>query len=250
MARYQRKSTMTSNVSRKNTGYKMNFKDLGLCFIVVIVGCLGGVYVSTTNLAVKHEDYVGIFKQEDKTVEVTPQPRIEVVNGVEYVVTVSDYSPINKLNRSGNERIVYNLEKLTCPEDTFIRIKTIADKLGLPVEVWYPIVGYESEFKASNNTKTDQEDSRGIFQVNTWTNYPKNADPLKLYNLEFNCEYQIPELVKTYKEGKSKGLTGTALTEYVSRYGQRPDWDNEKTRNYIKSTIKKYYYELQNAKLK
>jgi hypothetical protein len=249
MSTYKRK-TYSNTQSQKSGNGRNTFKDLGICFLVVIVGCIGGVMVSQTSLADKHEDFASIFPQDVKVVEVTPPPKIEVVNGVEYVVTQQSYEPITKLNRSGSERGLYNLDKLTCPEDTFVRIKTIGDRLGLPVEVWYPIAGYESEFKATNNTTTDREDSRGIFQVNTWTNYPKNADPLKLYNIEFNCEYQMPELVKTYKEGKEKGLTGTALTEYVSRYGQRPDWDNVKTRMYIKTTIKKYYFELQNAKLK
>jgi len=173
-----------------------------------------------------------------------PSPTSNLSNLVSPIGTTS--KPVVVLVNRGSEARGYDYTKLTCPQWVFDALKEVGDKEGLPETVWYPIAKYESSFNPKCRTLTAKEDSRGIFQVNTFSH--PNADKNKLYDVTYNATYQMPELVRYYNKGKSLGLSGVDLTCYVSRYGQRPDWASEKTRNYIISTISKGYKEIMNAK--
>jgi hypothetical protein len=116
-------------------------------------------------------------------------------------------------------------------------LQKTGQKYGLPREIWYPIVMYESGGSTTARAVTPSEDSRGLFQVNTYA-YPE-ANGIKLYDPEYNANFQMPELKKYYDEGLSKGLSGSELTKYVARYGQRPQW----TEN-IAREIEHYYSQI------
>jgi hypothetical protein len=93
---------------------------------------------------------------------------------------------------------------------------------GLPPEVWYPIVMGESRGNPAAHTQTSKEDSRGLFQVNVYAHPDANSS--KLFDPEYNADFQMPTLVRAYQKALDKGLTGVDATLYVSRYGQRPAW--------------------------
>jgi hypothetical protein len=59
-----------------------------------------------------------------------------------------------------------------------------------------------------------------------------------LYDPEYNATYQMKNLKPVYDEGVKKGLTGVVLTEYVEKYGQRPQWTQT-----VSNNISKYYNE-------
>jgi hypothetical protein len=120
-------------------------------------------------------------------------------------------------------------------------------------ETIYSIITYESHFNPLVVTKTSTEHSIGLLQVNTNTNKPKNVDieqfRKKLKNPQFNLDYQLNELYDFYILGKSKGLKGKDLACFVSKYGQRPNWKDKKTREYIIKTISKAYTVVQKARI-
>jgi hypothetical protein len=158
--------------------------------------------------------------------------------------------------RGIGDRFWYDYSKLTCPADIVKIIKanvdefTKDDELGVSKEffdVVYCIIAYESNFNPRQDTKTPEEHSIGLLQVNTWSNYPKNADKNKLKDPNFNLKYQLPELYSYFKKGKQQGLKGIDLACYVSRYGQRPKWTSTSVRNYIVNTITRYDKELKKA---
>jgi hypothetical protein len=130
------------------------------------------------------------------------------------------------------------------------------EQYGLPESVWYPIVGYECSGDPSCKTiKPDKwvkgtdgkvrlfkgEDSRGLFQVNTQVH--TKADKQKLLDPEYNCDWQMPTLARTYQQGLKKGLSGVALTKYVARYGQGPHWTTG-----LERQIEGYYNALMGGK--
>jgi hypothetical protein len=116
-------------------------------------------------------------------------------------------------------------------------VSNVANEYDLPKYVWYPIIMYESGGNPNVSYKTSQEDSRGLFQVNTFAH--PNANSSMLFDPEYNARYQIPELSRVFKQGQDKGLSGVDLTKYVAKFGQRPLWSNT-----IEQNIEKYYQEL------
>lgn len=118
--------------------------------------------------------------------------------------------------------------------DIYIAVKKVADKYGLPMEVVYPIIMSESSGNPNSQTVTSREDSRGLFQVNTFAH--PDADKSKLFDPTYNAEYQIPKLVPWYKKAVAQGLTGVDVVHYVERYGQRPQWTET-----VKNNLTKYY---------
>lgn len=118
--------------------------------------------------------------------------------------------------------------------DTYNKIKSIADSYGVPVSVWYPIAMVESGGNPTAQTKTSQEDSRGIFQINTYAHPEVNSS--QLFDVEYNAKYIMPTLKEKMDEGTAKGLKGSALTSYVEKYGERPQWTQA-----VQDNINKYY---------
>jgi hypothetical protein len=114
--------------------------------------------------------------------------------------------------------------------------KTYGDKHGIPKEVWYPIVMLEIGGNITTTTVTKREDSRGLLQINTRVH---KVDKTKVYDPEYNLDYQMPELAKKYREAKAKGMKGLEVVYYVERYGQRCEW----TEN-VKKILKKYFEEV------
>lgn len=144
----------------------------------------------------------------------------------------------------------YDFSKLSAPKNIaqLIAIQCRLNGFNSMDEI-YAIIAYESKFDAKCRALTPTEDSRGLLQVNTYTNYPKGWNKDKLYDAEYNLSYQLPELHDYYVLGQRKGLKGKDLACFISRYGQRPAWTNKNTRNYIISTISKFYDEVVNSKL-
>jgi hypothetical protein len=115
-------------------------------------------------------------------------------------------------------------------------VSRVAGEYGLPREVWLPIIMYESGGDPNVRALTQSEDSRGLFQVNTYAHPTANAS--LLYDPEYNARWQIPELARFYEKGLSEGYSGVELTKYVAKYGQRPMWTDT-----VESNIEKYYGE-------
>jgi hypothetical protein len=125
------------------------------------------------------------------------------------------------------------------PVSVYNELKTVGDKIGLPEYVWYPIAMYESHGDKKHHYVSKKEDSRGIFQVNIYAH--EHVDKNKLYDVTYNAEIQMPELMTCYKRGKKLGLEGLDLVFYIIRKGQRPNWECDYTRNYIVRETTKYY---------
>jgi hypothetical protein len=121
----------------------------------------------------------------------------------------------------------------------FDLLTQIGNDTGLPADVWYPIVMFESRGNPLSHALTSKEDSRGLFQVNIKAH--PNANSSKLFDPEYNAKYQMPYLARVYKQGYSKGLRGEDLTVYVERYGQRPSWNSSK-----EASIRSYYQDYKN----
>ena len=141
----------------------------------------------------------------------------------------------------------YNLQKLTCSEEIFKIVDSIAESHNLPTYIWYSIVGMESQFNPKTRSITDTEDSRGLFQINTKVHH--EVDKVQVYCPTYNSEYQIPKLATIYEEGLALGLESLDLVYYVVEHGQRPKLEDENVKNYVKSAITQYYHELMMAEL-
>jgi hypothetical protein len=113
-------------------------------------------------------------------------------------------------------------------------VNEVAKKYNVPHWIWYPIAMTESGGNPHNQTVTDSEDSRGIFQVNIFAHPDANAS--MLYDAKYNAEYQMPEIAKYYNEGVSKGLTDLDLLNYTAKNAQRPEWTT-----YYTTSLARYY---------
>jgi hypothetical protein len=123
-------------------------------------------------------------------------------------------------------------------KDVFEQVKSVADKHGVPVSVWYPIAMTESGGNPSAPpTISSKEKSIGLFQINTLAHPDANSS--QLYNPVYNAEYIMPTLKQTMDAGIAKGLTGSQLTSYVEKYGERPQWTSQ-----VQNNINKYYAEI------
>lgn len=163
---------------------------------------------------------------------------------------IDNHSKVLASRGDVNRGTVYDYTKLSAPKEISKIIDLKCKEKGFEnMDEIYPIVAYESGFNPKTRTLTKHEDSRGLLQINTFTNYPKEFDKNKLYDPAYNLDYQLPELLIFYKLGKSKGLKGVELSCSISKLGQRPLWSDKKTRNYIISTIEKYYKEVTAAKI-
>ena len=69
-----------------------------------------------------------------------------------------------------------------------------------------------------------------------------NINKEKLFDPEYNLDYQLDELKYYYDKGKKKGLQGSDLIIYVSKYGQRPKWNG-----WIADRIRTSYKEYLNS---
>lgn len=122
----------------------------------------------------------------------------------------------------------------------FYELKSVGDKQGLPVKVWYPIAMYESRGDPNCALINNIEHSIGIFQVNTYAHKAKDLTieqfRKKLRNVTYNAEWQMPVLKEQYDIGLKKSLQGTTLVKYVAKNGQRPRWTTE-----IEKAIERYY---------
>jgi hypothetical protein len=112
----------------------------------------------------------------------------------------------------------------------------VGEEVGLPQEIWYPIVMHESKGDPYAHNKTDKEDSRGLFQVNI--NAHPDANSSQLFDPEYNARYMMPKLKDTYEYGAQKGVAGEDLAVYVERYGERPAWTEQ-----VENSIRTYYKE-------
>ena len=114
---------------------------------------------------------------------------------------------------------------------------------GVNEYIPYCIISAESEWNPQcHNTK--EEDSRGLLQVNLDAHPDANGE--MLFQVEYNLEYQYPELIRREKEGLSKGLTGIDLIMYVARYGQRPRFTDDNVLKYYTDSVTNNYNEYVN----
>ena len=77
------------------------------------------------------------------------------------------------------------------------------------------------------NAKGDGGWSIGLFQNHRRDGRGKGYSVQQLEDPEFNTRLSAKELVKYYNQAVSKGLTGSKMVAYVSKYGQRPAPGNE-----------------------
>lgn len=119
-------------------------------------------------------------------------------------------------------------------------LQNASQKYGIPTSILYPIVMTESGGNTNAHTVTSSEDSRGLFQVNIMSNMDANSS--QLFNPSYNINYQVPKLVSTYDSGLAKGLTGSALAQYVEQFGQRPQWTST-----VANNISAYYNQFMSA---
>lgn len=130
---------------------------------------------------------------------------------------------------------------LSCPDNILEVIKTQSLRHEIDWKVVYCIIGYESGFKPNKITRYKNEESYGLLQVNIRSNYPSGDDKYKLLDSNYNLDYQLDELKIFYDIGIESNFEGVKLIEYVSKYGQRPDWGNA---GYIIKTVNKYWLEV------
>ena len=121
-------------------------------------------------------------------------------------------------------------------------LKNAAVKFGIPFEILYAVVMTESGGNPNSHALTSKEDSRGLFQVNIKAHPDANSG--QLFNPEYNANYWVPQLVPSYKQGLSKGLSGADLAAYVERYGERPAWTSA-----VDSSIRKHYADITGGKV-
>jgi hypothetical protein len=120
-------------------------------------------------------------------------------------------------------------------------IKKAGEKAGIPLEILYSIVMTESGGNPLAHSVTGSEDSRGLFQINTFAH--PNVNSSMLFEPSYNASYAMTLLKPAYDEGVKKGLTGVELAQYVERYGERPQWTET-----VAGNIKKYYEEFTGIK--
>lgn len=113
-------------------------------------------------------------------------------------------------------------------------LENASQKYGVPMTVLYPIVMTESGGNTNQRALTPTEDSRGLFQVNLYSN--PNANSSQLFNPQYNIDYMLPTIKKSYDEAVSKGLTGKDITLYVEKNAERPQWTDT-----VVSNITKYF---------
>jgi hypothetical protein len=128
------------------------------------------------------------------------------------------------------------------------KVDKIAQKYGIPKSVWYPIMMLESGGNPNarafvNSQKAKElgqgaEDSRGLFQINTFV--WKDANSTLLYDPEYNAEYSFKNIIgPSTKKGIEMGYSGWELTKYVEKHGQRPKWTDK-----VESALYKRYTDL------
>ena len=144
-------------------------------------------------------------------------------------------------------KVILDYDKLSAPRYIVELTERMAYQHGFDtIAVPYCIMYYESRFNPTcHNTKG--EDSRGLFQVNVAdpSHAKRNPNRNKLFDPAYNMDYQLDELAIYYKQGRTKGLSGTDLICYVAKHGQRPRWSKT-----IEVEIAKAYKEYSNAVIK
>ncbi|MCK9370709.1 hypothetical protein M0R04_12440 [Candidatus Dojkabacteria bacterium] len=84
-----------------------------------------------------------------------------------------------------------------------------------------------AESGGRSNAKGDGGWSIGLFQNHRRDGRGKGYSVEQLEDPEFNTRLSAKELVRYYDQAVSKGLTGSKMVAYVSKYGQRPAPGNE-----------------------
>ena len=151
------------------------------------------------------------------------------------------------------DRINYDFNKLSCSKDIFMIVDTIAKEEELPVFVWYSIAGMESQFEPKTKTISELTDNRGLFGIDV--KIDGDIDKLKVYEPTYNSQLAIPRLKELHYRGIGLGLSGLDLAIHVAeqyiglelKKGNEEQY--ESMRLYVKSTITKYYHELQLAEI-
>ena len=153
------------------------------------------------------------------------------------------FSPLNNVSGTIKDICKVRVIQTNCSLDILEIIKKQSEKHNMDWKVVYSIVGYESGFNSKKIYTTEKEKSYGLLQVNIKTNFPKDSNSDLLLNPEYNLNYQLNNLKEVYMQGTKISLNGIDLAEYVSKYGQRADWNNKENVKYIKKSIKTYYSE-------
>jgi len=84
-----------------------------------------------------------------------------------------------------------------------------------------------AESSGNPNAVGDQGVSIGLYQNNMATGRGVGHTKENLMNPEYNAELAAKDLINYYRQGIIAGLSGSELTAFVSRYGQRPAAGNE-----------------------
>jgi len=164
-----------------------------------------------------------------------------------FILTIQSiyvFSPENNSNSITEDIYKVKVTRISCTSLILDIIKEQSEKHNMDWKIIYAIVGYESEFNSNKIYTTKQEKSYGLLQINIRTNFPKDKDPDLLLNPEYNLDYQLSNIKEIYDKGVKLGLNNTELAEYVSRKGQRADWNNKENVKYIRYSINKYFQEI------
>jgi hypothetical protein len=143
----------------------------------------------------------------------------------------------NNLSNTAKSNFYYSsMGQDTLVENTHKTSATKFERLHNEIQTLVKVPFKNERINALTGTTSPYEDSRGLFQVNTFSHTKVNSS--MLYDPEYNATYQMKNLKPVYDEGVKKGLTGVVLTEYVEKYGQRPQWTQT-----VSNNISKYYNE-------
>lgn len=268
----------SNSVSPKESakGHGKNIGVLILCLIGVFI--FKGIILSSEDNAVKTaiasplitDMEWGVYGSS-YSVDRTPSPELtaevaklrkeidmlDKTNGVKLAsrgdVDRDKVKPASEFAKYDFSKMFGNSEILAIMEDECAKHDKNGDKNKEFFEVIYSLALYESHFDPNVTTITKTEHSIGLLQVNTYTNAPNGIDIEKfrknLRNPRYNLDYQLDELYDFYVLGKSKGLKGRDLACFVSKYGQRPNWSDAKTRNYIVNSIYNTYNQISKARI-
>lgn len=123
-------------------------------------------------------------------------------------------------------------------KEVYSKLLEKGNTYGLPASIWYPIVMTESQ--GDPLAVGDKGKSHGLFQIYSVAHPDYNVERGKS-SIDYQIDYWMPTLVKTYKEGLAKGLSGDDLAVYVERYGERPKWTAT-----VENNVRNYYSDFMN----